>query len=89
MPINTIVTPGNDVEGSETPSAPVNTVTKTSTKTGKPNADGTAPAKSAPTDARSTPRGGFNANETGMETNLMASVHLETENEPWLTFLFA
>ncbi|KUI65207.1 Suppressor protein STM1 [Cytospora mali] len=56
---------GNDVEGSETPSAPVNTVTKTSTKTGKPNADGTAPAKSAATSsARPAPRGGFNANET-------------------------
>ncbi|ROW12612.1 hypothetical protein VMCG_00352 [Cytospora schulzeri] len=56
---------GNDVEGSETPSAPLNPVTKTSTKTGKANPDGTAPVKSdAATGSRSAPRGGFNANET-------------------------
>ncbi|KAK2604803.1 hypothetical protein N8I77_007703 [Diaporthe amygdali] len=54
---------GNDEEGSETPTAPVKTVTKTSTKTGKPNADGTGPAGSA-TAARSGGRGGFSANET-------------------------
>lgn len=56
---------GNDVEGSETPSAPLNPVTKTSTKTGKANPDGTAPFKSdAVAGSRSAPRGGFSANET-------------------------
>lgn len=53
---------GNDTEeGSENP-APVKTVTKTSTKTGKANADGTGPAGSAPASgARSG--GGFSQNE--------------------------
>ncbi|KAK7736990.1 hypothetical protein SLS53_006746 [Cytospora paraplurivora] len=55
----------NTEEGSDIPVAPVNTVTKTSQKTGKPNPDGTAPAKSAPANnGRSAPRGGFSANET-------------------------
>lgn len=63
------MTLGNDVEGSETPAAPLNPVTKTSTKTGKANADGTAPVKSdAATATRSAgPRGGFSASETGMD----------------------
>ncbi|KAI3398439.1 hypothetical protein diail_9120 [Diaporthe ilicicola] len=56
---------GNDEEGSETPTAPVKTVTKTSIKTGRANADGTGPASSAPASgARSGARGGFSANET-------------------------
>lgn len=56
---------GNDVEGSDAPAAPLNPVTKTSTKTGKANADGTAPIKSdAAPNSRSAPRGGFNASET-------------------------
>ncbi|KAL1874323.1 hypothetical protein Daus18300_003687 [Diaporthe australafricana] len=56
---------GNDEEGSETPTAPVKTVTKTSTKTGKANADGTGPAGSAPASGvRSGARGGFSTNET-------------------------
>ncbi|POS75317.1 hypothetical protein DHEL01_v206288 [Diaporthe helianthi] len=53
---------GNDTEeGSENP-APVKTVTKASTKTGKANADGTGPASSAPASgARSG--GGFSQTE--------------------------
>ncbi|ROW14989.1 hypothetical protein VPNG_03400 [Cytospora leucostoma] len=63
---------GNTEEGSDIPVAPVNTVTKTSQKTGKPNPDGTAPAKSAPANnGRSAPRGGFSANETGMDPTLL------------------
>ncbi|KAK5663878.1 hypothetical protein OQA88_84 [Cercophora sp. LCS_1] len=52
---------GNDVEGDESPAAPVKTVEKTSTHTTKRNADGAAPSK-AP--ATSTPRrGGASGNE--------------------------
>jgi plasminogen activator inhibitor 1 RNA-binding protein len=55
---------GNDVEGDESPAAPVKTVEKTSTHTAKRNTDGSAPVKAAPTSSR---RGGApGGNEGGM-----------------------
>lgn len=73
---------GNDDEGSETPTAPVKTVTKTSTSTAKASADGSKPAALQSRAGFPSSQRSFRDGGVGRAANQSKSTEPRTEERP-------